>query len=647
MKRVLTYSAACAAGGVLAGLALSIVELSSLLILGNAWDWAAFFWGLATYGALGLLAGIALGVAASAAAGRWLPRHVNWWMLVGGTAIFSGVGFVFMRYRLLRDMYQQRAPLLENVVLHVSLLIVFGGLLALAWRLARRWAAPTVAPSAAEASPPTPAISDDAAGASLSRRTFLKVALVGGLAAIPAAATASQLLTRGAASTTIARRTGLSSALSRKPNIILIVADTVRADHLGAYGYARAHTPQLDRLAADSLRFAHMYSQASWTRPSMATLFTSLYPSSHRTLYKNSLLPSGVMTLAGAFSAQGYVTGGFGNNVHVSPLFNFQRGFSEYEFLAPTYLFGATEASSQLALYQAARQVNERLFSGKNVHNFYQPAEVVNEKAIRWITQHQEERFMLFLHYMEAHDPYFDHPYNGKAVARVNTPNPSPEMAPEIVSLYDGEIAYLDQHIGALVEWLKGQGMYDDTLIAFTADHGEEFYEHGGWWHGLTLYEEQLHVPLFMKLPQQAQAGGVDEKLARTLDLAPTLLHFAGFDVPPTMQGLDLLDGDERAQLNFAETDHEGNIAQAIRGPEWKLIRANAGNPRGLPPLGLYHVASDPGETKDLSSAETAKVAELTAHLDATMALAEAQAVTSGQTSLDAATLQQLRNLGY
>jgi arylsulfatase A-like enzyme len=413
------------------------------------------------------------------------------------------------------------------------------------------------------------------------------------------------------------------------------------------YGYNRAKTPNLDALAADSLRFARMFSQASWTKPSMATLFTSLYPSSHGAIYKSSVLPSAAATLAEILSAQGYLTGAFANNVHLAPLFNFQRGFTDYEFLAPTYLFGATEASSQTAVYQTARKVNETLFKRKDVHNFYQPAEVVNERAINWLKARQDDRFFLFLHYMEPHDPYFEHPYNSYAIARVNTPNPPPEMAPEITRLYDGEIAYLDQHLGDLFGWLKQQGLYEETLIVFTADHGEEFYEHGGWWHGLTLYDEQLHVPLFLKRPLHAQAGEVDADLARTLDLAPTLLRAAGFDVPEAMQGLDLLDPSARAQLTFAETDHEGNIAHSLRGPAWKLIKANAGNPRGLLPLSLYHVAEDPGETRDVSATESAKVAELSAHLDEVLTLAQAQAVASAQTGLDDATLQQLRNLGY
>jgi arylsulfatase A-like enzyme len=280
------------------------------------------------------------------------------------------------------------------------------------------------------------------------------------------------------------------------------------------------------------------------------------------------------------------------------------------------------------------------------VRNFYQPAEVVTERAQQWLQAHRDERFFLFLHYMETHDPYFEHPYNGYAIARVNTPNPSPDLAPEMLRLYDGEIAHLDQYVGNLMAWLKQAGLYDDTFIVFTGDHGEEFYEHGGWWHGTALYDEQIHVPLLFKMPGSSHAGEVDTDLARTLDLAPTLLRAAGIDAPKTMQGLDLL-GETRAALTFAETDHEGNIAHAIRGPEWKLIEANAGNPRGLPPLSLFHVADDPGETLDRSQVERDKVSQLSSYLDKELALAQAQAVAGSQTGLDDKTAEQLRNLGY
>jgi arylsulfatase A-like enzyme len=201
--------------------------------------------------------------------------------------------------------------------------------------------------------------------------------------------------------------------------------------------------------------------------------------------------------------------------------------------------------------------------------------------------------------------------------------------------------------MGKLFDWLKQEGLYDDTLIVFTADHGEEFYEHGGWWHGLTLYDEQIHVPLMFKMAGQAQAGSIDTALARSLDIAPTIIRQAGFDVPEVMQGLDLMGQTGRAELVYSEEDHEGNILRSVRGAQWKLVEANTDNPRGLEPLSLFHVAEDPQEMQNLSQTQANKASELQAHLDQVSSLAVAQAVTGSQQELDEETLQLLKKSGY
>lgn len=641
MNKTWTALMATATGGLCAGVLLGMIEIGSLALLNDRWSGlSVLFWATAVYGLLGLLAGAALGIAASLALGRWLPSGGNWWMLMGGTAILSGAGLIVMRYRLLRDLFQERTSLASpaGLALHAGLLAVCGGILALAWWIGRRWT--RAAPSAGPSTPDT--------GTPVSRRTFLKAGFASGVVAIPAMAAASRLLEPKPAAPTALHRTGLPAALRAKPNVLFIVTDTLRADHLGIYGYASANTPHMDSLAGDSIRFANVLSQSSWTKPSIATMLTSLYPSSHTAIYKNSVLPAAATTLAEVLNAYGYITGGLANNVNVAPLFNFHKGFADYTFLAPDYLLGASEASSELAIYQTARMLNERFVrSRKNVHNFYQPADVINERAMQWIRSRQDDRFFLFLHYMEPHDPYFEHPYNGYGIARVSTPQPAPDLAAEMVRLYDGEIAYLDRQLGELFAWLKQQGLYDETLIVLTADHGEEFYEHGGWWHGLTLYQEQIHVPLFLKLPGQKLAGALDTGLARSLDLAPTVLRAVGLDIPQAMQGVDLLGETARAQLCFAEEDFEGNVLRAISGPTWKLIQADPGNPRGLPALSLYQLVQDPGETQDRHRSEPDVTARMQEHLETAASLALAQAVTGNQVALDQATLEQLRSLGY
>jgi arylsulfatase A-like enzyme len=191
-------------------------------------------------------------------------------------------------------------------------------------------------------------------------------------------------------------------------------------------------------------------------------------------------------------------------------------------------------------------------------------------------------------------------------------------------------------------------------LIAITADHGEEFHEHGGFWHGLTLYDEQIHVPLLIKWPKGTSGAPprVLDRIARQIDIAPTLLARAGVPIPPSMQGADLAaaaatppDGE---RLHLAEEDHEGNVLRALRTMQWKSIDANAGNPRGLPERELFEVAVDPGETNNVEAAHPEIASDLRGKADA----AERVAREHGLGGAKAATLTDaqrdaLKALGY
>jgi arylsulfatase A-like enzyme len=218
--------------------------------------------------------------------------------------------------------------------------------------------------------------------------------------------------------------------------------------------------------------------------------------------------------------------------------------------------------------------------------------------------------------------------------------------------LYKGEIRYLDENFGRLLERLRELGLEDDTLIVLTADHGEEFQEHGGWWHGMTLYDEQVHVPLLVRWPRGWQGPKQTEQLVRAIDIAPTLVRAAGAAAPQAMQGLDLREADgarrERDRMAFLEEDHEGNVLRGVRTSEWKLIEANSDNPRGLAAVELYELGRDPGESENLAEARAAVLSELAAHAEAQEQLARSQAAGDGEAaSLSAAQEDALRALGY
>jgi arylsulfatase A-like enzyme len=255
---------------------------------------------------------------------------------------------------------------------------------------------------------------------------------------------------------------------------------------------------------------------------------------------------------------------------------------------------------------------------------------------------------------MDPHDPYFPHPYTGEAIARVETDNPDPALAKHMRELYDGEIRFTDEYIGKVEAKLRELGLWDDTMIVITADHGEEFHEHGGFWHGLTLYDEQIRVPLLIKWPKGMPGAPATERghVSRHIDVAPTLLSRAGITPPAAMQGIDLAtpvaERAEKDRMALAEEDHEGNVLRSLRTSEWKLIDANEGNPRGLPTEELFHVSVDPGETQNLSQQQTERVGKMRTQAEAKQEHARSQAASSGEAAeLSDAQQEALKALGY
>jgi arylsulfatase A-like enzyme len=266
-------------------------------------------------------------------------------------------------------------------------------------------------------------------------------------------------------------------------------------------------------------------------------------------------------------------------------------------------------------LYQIFRRVYFSFVPGLRFGDFYQDSEVVNRNAFDFLDRHAASRFFLFLHYMDPHDPYFEIPYNGKGVARVMNPSPAPERVSELRDLYLQDVRYLDDHLHGLIEDWRRRGLYERSVIAFTADHGEEFYEHQGWWHGTTLYEEAVHIPLIVKRSSDPAATSRRSDLARSIDIAPTLMVAAGLPAHTDFAGVDLFD-DTVTEPLFAEEDLEGNRLTSIRNGDWKLITANQGNPRGLPATALYNLADDPRESRNLASTERQRVSDLLAQLE-------------------------------
>ncbi|MFT5443406.1 MAG: arylsulfatase A-like enzyme/uncharacterized membrane protein YbhN (UPF0104 family) [Myxococcota bacterium] len=616
-------------GGILSGILIGLVETIVIAQGGFGEEAQVFWYGFLAYsvilGGLGMIGGAVLGVLPMDRedAKGWVPS-------LAMLATLVPFGLAITVFRLRRDVYLEQmppAPVLLGVV-------GIGGLIALFFffigpKLFRggleRLAQPAVAVG-----------------------TLVVAMVLGAVGTVVA----------GPSGDANSHHGGVPTDLANQPNVILIMVDTLRADHLSCYG-SNLKTPNMCSLAEDGGNKFQGFSAASWTKPATATLLTSLLPSSHNAMSKPSALSPDVELISEVLKNRGYTTGGIASNINLAGSFGFDQGYDEYHYLGPDYLAGAQESSSKLIIYSIVRAVWFKINKGLRFGDFYQDSTVVNGVAFDWIDRHVADRFFLFLHYMDPHDPYFEHEadgsYTGTGIARVTNQHPDEEFAEEMHRLYNGEIEFLDENIGELIAKLKKQGVYDNTVIALVADHGEEFYEHGGWWHGLTLYDEQIHIPFIIKWAKgmtPAPASSVSE-LARSLDVAPTLIAATGTEIPAAMQGTDLRgEGNQRDAKDlevYSEEDHEGNVLWSLRTKTMKLIKANVGNPRGVAESELYDMRSDPGEMKNLAGSDfDSDMTALSQRAEYQLKAALGEAVEGGgDAAMTKEDCLQLMNLGY
>ena len=431
-----------------------------------------------------------------------------------------------------------------------------------------------------------------------------------------------------------------------RPNIIMIAMDTLRADRLGCYGYDRNITPNIDAFAKESMLYWNTMSQSNWTLPAFASLFTSLYPHNHATgigIDEDrkailSSLPSDLTTLADILCSKGYHTAAFTGGYYVSKIAGLNKGFREFYQISRDLIAKPNDLPWQL------------------------------DNASKWIKENSKYRkFFLFVHSYECHGPYvapkkyvdlIDPDYDGPPLTgdlrkdlRVGKEfrTPTEVELKRFNTFYDAEILYSDTLLGDFFSLLKDLKIYDNSLIIFLSDHGEEFYDHKGWEHRHTMYEEMLRVPVIVKYPEGRETGVDKNRLVRLIDIMPTILHDF-LDIPneqlnidgkPLSQPLD----DDNISLSESRMTYEGINIFGFRNKNKKYMIRKKGNEIKYK---AYNLENDPLELNNLAKKHKLDMEGLwVSAREAELVYLKNMKELNHPVEVDNDTIKMLKDLGY
>ena len=390
--------------------------------------------------------------------------------------------------------------------------------------------------------------------------------------------------------------------VSRKaPLAIVYLVDTLRADHTGVYGYERQTTPELDAFARDAVVFETAVVHASWTKPSVASILTSHLPGQHRAVQLRDPLDPSQVTIAQRLDAQGFATGAaIANSVIYGAESAFDRGFDLF-----AGLHGDDDTRSKLV-----------------------GADVVVDQALAFLRSRRGLPTFLYVHTMDPHVPYappapFDRMFEPHASEAHPARDPrtdykEPLDRERMIAQYDGDIAFGDREFGRFVRELKTFGLYDDALVVFLADHGEEFQDHGLWLHGRSLFDELIRVPLVVKFPGNRSAGTRVARQVQGIDVAPTVLEAMKLALSPDLAGRPLqraLERDEAPRPALAEISHRGFVAHGVRTEDEKYIRRFSPDDDEL----LFDLRRDPREKTSVAAQSPERVRLRKAQVEAGM----------------------------
>jgi len=362
-------------------------------------------------------------------------------------------------------------------------------------------------------------------------------------------------------------------------NVIFYAMDSLRADHVHAFGYPRSTTPVIDRVASEGAAFSHCYAQCGWTAPSGASLLSGVYPSATGIHMMRDPLNPDIPWLPEILKAQGYQTVAFSAVYQVSKLRGFDRGFDAFHDLFKNA--------------ETIKRCQDRDLDARGDDYCLPLSEDLHLQALKWLDESRrpDDPFFMLLWSIDTHEPFrqpqrynvdVDPKYRGSIDGRGRPYRwiRNGRDLQQVIDLYDGSLRYQDEKLGELIEELRTRGVLDDTLIVLFGDHGEMFFEHGIAGHGKFPWEEMMRVPLIMRAPSALPAGMRCDEVVQTIDVAPTVLDLAGFDPEPAFRGRSL-----RAVIEGQQSQHHESVvleipfpldreehARVVREDRWKYI---------------------------------------------------------------------------
>lgn len=482
----------------------------------------------------------------------------------------------------------------------------------------------------------------------------------------------------------------------RKPHILLITIDSLRADHLSTYGYARETSPNIDIFSSEATAYENAFSAANWTGASLASVLTGLYPTVHGYTNRRYYLDADVPSVASILKNNGYFTTCFSNNMYLSSKTGLSRGFDQFFYQGKPEM-SAADSSNGRQGESVSRKIKEampmraRSLAKDVLDNFHRDVVLTRDDGacatesafFEWLNHYDSENpFFAYIHYQEPHSIYFPpRPYRkrffsgswleeskylkfdhiGFFAGHVQF---TPEQVKHYVELYDGEIAYLDWRLGRLFQFLRDKKIMDQTLVIITSDHGENMGEHNYFWHAFCLYDPLIRIPFIVRYPEWFEKDVRKNQLVQTVDIVPTILDGLGIEwnYKNDRQGMSFLNGtsreaaltetfnpemmidrwlNRRKDLRKQELEQYIRDLRTIQTQDEKLVWTSDGWHE------FYDLHKDRGESENLYDSADPRVRKMEQDLHEWVGSFRPHVADDTQPGFDKSTWMKMKDLGY